>query len=44
MCNSLHGQMCILGDMNIHYECPDHPLTAKTLDMLYMHNFKQVVT
>ena len=44
MCNSLRGQICILGDMNIHYDCPDHPLTAKTLDMLYMYNFKQVVT
>ena len=43
MCNSLRGQICILGDMNIHYDCPDHPLTAKTLDMLYMYNFKQVV-
>ena len=44
MCNSLRGQICILGDMYIHYDCPDHPLTAKTLDMLYMYNFKQVVT
>ena len=30
--------------MNIHYDCPDHPLTSKTLDLLYMCNFKQVVT
>ena len=44
MCNSLRGQICILGDVNIHYDFPDHPLTAKTLDMLYMYNFKQVVT
>ena len=43
-CNSLRGQICILGDMNIHYDCPDHPLTSKTLDLLYMYNFKQVVT
>ena len=42
--NSLRGQICILGDMNIHYDCSDHPLTAKTLDMLNMYNFKQVVT
>ena len=44
MCNSLRGQICTHGDMNIHYDCPDHPLTAKTLDMLNMYNFKQVVT
>ena len=43
-CNSLRGQICILGDMNIHYDCPDHPLTSKTLDLLYMYNFKQVAT
>ena len=43
-CNSLRGQICILGDMNIHYDCPDHPLTSNTLDLLYMYNFKQVVT
>ena len=43
-CNSLRGQICILGDMNIHYDCPDHPLTSKTLDLLYMYNFKQVVS
>ena len=45
MYNYLRGQMCILGDMNIHYDhCTDHPLTAKILDMLYVYNFKQVVT
>ena len=43
-CSSLRGQICILGDMNIHYDCPDHPLTSKTLDLLYMYTFKQVVT
>ena len=43
-CNSLRGQICIIGDMNIHYDCSDHPLTSKTLDLLYMYNFKQVVT
>ena len=43
-CNSLRGQISILGDMNIHYDCHDHPLTSKTLDLLYMYNFKQVVS
>ena len=44
MCNSLHGQLCILGDINIHYDCPNSPLTAKTLDILQMYNLKQMVT
>ena len=35
MCNSLRGQICILGDMSIHYDCPDHPLTAKTLNNIW---------
>ena len=33
-CNSLRGQqICrpILGDMNIHYDCPDHPLLPRHL-------------
>ena len=44
MTNSLHGQLCILGDFNIHFDCPHTPLTAKTVDILNAYSLQQVVT
>ena len=42
-CNSLPGQICILGDFNIHYDRPHDPVTANTLDILNMYNLQQTV-
>ena len=42
-CNSLPGQICILGDLNIHYDHPHDPLTANTLDILNIYKLRQTV-
>ena len=33
----------MLGDVNVHYDSPQHPLTAKTLDLLAIFDFEQCV-
>ena len=42
-CNSLPGQLCILGDFNIPFDHPHDPITANTLDILNMQNLQQTV-
>ena len=42
-CNSLPGQLCILGDFTIHYDRPHDHLTTNTLDILNTHNLQQTV-
>ena len=42
-CNTLSGQLCILGDFNVHYDRPNDHLTANILDILNMYNLQQTV-
>lgn len=44
LCNTLPGSSIVLGDVNVHYDCPQQPLTAKTLDILATFDFKQCVS
>ena len=42
-CNSLPGDLCVLGDFNVHFDLPHNPTTTKLLDLLRMFNLHQTV-
>ncbi|XP_070192425.1 uncharacterized protein [Littorina saxatilis] len=42
-CNLLRGKSIIVGDLNVHYDVPTHPLTSKVLDILNRFSFVQGV-
>ena len=42
-CNSLSGKCLIVGDMNVHFDCPQNPCTAKLTSMLDEFCFSQSV-
>ena len=42
-CNILRGKLIILGDFNIHFDCPSIPLTSKMLDILSTFDIAQGV-
>ena len=42
-CNNLSGNCIILEDVNVHFDSPNSPYTAKLLDSLDMFNFSQAV-
>ena len=42
-CNSLPGDLCVLGDFNIHFDLPHNPTTTKLLDLLRMLSLHQTV-
>jgi hypothetical protein len=39
--NSLHGHVCLVGDVNIHFDRPNETLTKNTLNLLCMYNLFQ---
>ena len=41
--NSLPGFVCLVGDMNIHFDNPLQSLTKQTLTTLSLHNLVQVI-
>ena len=41
--NSLPGFVCLVGDMNIHFDNPLQSLTKQTLSTLSLYNFVQVI-
>ena len=41
--NNLQGFVCLVGDMNIHFDNPLQSLTKQTLTTLSLHNFVQVI-
>ena len=41
--NTLHGHLCLLGDVNVHFDKPNEPLTKTTVEILDMYNLKQIV-
>ena len=43
LCNNLSGSCIILGDMNVHFDSPNNPCTAKLLNSLDMFIFSQAV-
>ena len=42
-CNNLSGNCIILGDMNVHFDSPNNPCTAKLLNSLNMFNSVKAV-
>ena len=42
-CNNLSGMCIILGDMNVNFDSPKNPCTAKLLRYLDMFSFSQAV-
>ena len=40
-CNSLPGDLCVLGDFNFHFDLPHNPTTTKLLDLLRMLSLHQ---
>ena len=42
--NNLPGLVCLLGDMNIHFDNPLQSLTKQTLTALSLHSLVQVVS
>ena len=43
-CNSLHGSLIILGDFNVHYDCPQNPTMARIMDLFFQFNLTQFVS
>ena len=43
-CNNLSGNCIILGDMNVYFDSPNNPRTAKLLNSLDMFNFSQALS
>ena len=41
--NSLLGFVCLVGDINIHFDNPLHSLTKQTLSTLILHSLVQVI-
>ena len=41
--NNLPGFVCLVGDMNIHFENPSQSLTKQTLTTLSLYNLVQVI-
>ena len=42
--NNLHGHVCFCGDANIHFDQCHESLVKKTVELLSLHNFKQIVS
>ena len=42
--NSLPGFVCLVGDMNIHFDNPLQSLTKQTLSTLSLHSLVQVIS
>ncbi|KAK7497005.1 hypothetical protein BaRGS_00011741 [Batillaria attramentaria] len=42
-CNLLPGQLLIMGDLNVHFDRPADPVTAKALQLLQMFDLSQAV-
>ena len=42
--NNLPGFVCLVGDMNIHFDNPLHSKSKKTLNTLTLYNLVQVIS
>ena len=43
-CNFLRGSLIILGDFNVHYDCPQNSTTARAMDLPFHFNLTQSVS
>lgn len=43
-CNSIHGNLCLLGDFNFHVDCLHNRSAVKFLEHIDMFDLKQTVT
>ncbi|KAK7504048.1 hypothetical protein BaRGS_00004780 [Batillaria attramentaria] len=43
LCNLLSGQLLITGDLNVHFDCPSDPVTARVVQLLQMFDLSQAV-
>ena len=43
-CNFLRGSLIILGDLSVHYDCPQNSTTARAMDLPFHFNLTQSVS